>query len=83
MIAAGNSYQLSPIAVVIIGACIVCGGVLLLFLGKRLTSGLNRLYATLPGRMKYPPWFALLLGWIFIGFGLLVAVLGFVSALRS
>jgi len=51
-------------------------GVALMLVGGGVISQLNRVYAALPGKFQYPPWWHRLIGGMICCFGLIVAVAG-------
>lgn len=73
---------LPKLGAVLVGFIPIAIGVGLLRFGAPLIISLNRLYAQLPGRFRYPEWWRRLLGVIFVGLGLLIAVTGVLFAGR-
>ena len=82
MAAGADAYQLSPVAAAIIGFGVTGVGAFVIVVGRRLTSGMNRLYAALPGNFRYPDWFIPLIGTLVAIFGLLVAGLALAFGAR-
>ncbi len=62
----------------LIGLAIVGVGVALVAYRTPLTTGLNRLYAALPGRFQYPHWFAAFFGGLTCAFGAVITVLSLI-----
>ena len=68
---------------VLIGGAFVLLGYWFFSRGAPLIGGLNQSYARYPGilgRFRYPSWYHRFMGGAFIAFGLLVAVVGGVTA---
>ncbi len=65
-----------------IGLGIIAIGVGMIRYGAPIIASLNKLYARLPGRFRYPVWWHRLLGGLFVAFGLLYTVAGIVLATR-
>jgi hypothetical protein len=59
----------------LVGLAIVGVGVALITFRAPLTTGLNRLYAALPGRFQYPHWWVAFFGSLVCGFGSVIAIL--------
>ena len=72
----------AKVGAVALGLAFIVAGVLLMRFGRPLVDGLNRMYAWLPGRAAYPAWYHRVFGGVLVGFGLLVAVVGGVTAGR-
>jgi len=51
--------------------------------GGAITAALNKDYARLPLKFQYPSWWHRFIGWLFVGFGLLTAIVGLVLAGRA
>lgn len=51
-------------------------GVVIWLYGRYLTVGMNKLYAALPGRFRYPNWWHRAVGGFFIAFGVLILAVG-------
>ena len=47
--------------------------------GGPVIVALNRDYARMPGRLRYPVWWHMFMGALFVGFGVLIAVVGLVT----
>ena len=72
----------TKLVVIGIGLAIGLVGLVVTYFGKPVVIALNKLYARLPGRWQYPPWWHRLIGGIFVGIGLLTVVLGAVFDVR-
>lgn len=83
MIEATNAYQLSPVVAAIVGFAVAVAGVVFIVTSRYLTPGLNRLYASLPGRFQYPRWFVPLFGTVLVVFGLVVAAISLAFGVHS
>jgi hypothetical protein len=72
------------VIVVLIGLVIMAAGITLSsFVGTRLQTGLNALYARPPGKFQYPAWWHRLIGWLFVAFGLTTVIVGLLVPLKS
>jgi hypothetical protein len=62
-----------------IGLAIALVGLGLAIFGRPLIIVLNRLYAAMPGRFRYPVWWHRLVGAVFLLVGLLIAGVGLIT----
>lgn len=70
----------AKLGAVVLGLAIFVLGLGIVRFGGHVMGRLNRLYEHMPGHFQYPSWWNKLLGGMFCGFGLLVAVAGGVLA---
>lgn len=70
------------VAAIGLGVGIVLIGAIGWIFGGHVTNALNVMYAKLPGHFQYPHNWHKLLGGMFIGFGLLIVVVGGLMAGR-
>ena len=59
----------------LIGLAILVAGVALVKVSGPLTKALNTMYAALPARFQYPPWFVASFGVVVCAFGGILAIL--------
>jgi hypothetical protein len=67
------------LAALFIGLAIALVGLGLAIFGQPLIAVLNRLYAAMPGRFRYPVWWHRLMGAVFVVVGLLIAGVGLIA----
>jgi hypothetical protein len=72
----------AKIGVVAVGLGFVIAGGAIARYGAPAIMALNRIYARLPGRFQYPPWWHRLFGAMFVALGVLIAAVGGVLAGR-
>ena len=70
----------AKLVVIVVGLGLIGIGTALMLFGEGVISTLNRMYAVLPGKFQYPFWWHRVIGGIVGGFGLIVAVVGGVTA---
>ena len=66
-----------------IGLAIAGVGIAFGRFGSPVITALNRLYSSMPGRFQYPLWWHKLVGALFFTVGMLIAIVGLLTAGRS
>ena len=79
-VAVGPATWVGKALAVSLGLGLIGVGATLMLVGGGVTSRMNSLYAALPEKFQFPPWWHRLIGGIICCFGLIVAVVGGVLA---